>query len=136
MTTGSNVVADGNYTRNWENSQKELAATGTSVSIGNFDHTEIPYNGGTATEVESKADFAVGVGKADRVVGKSDFEEVDRVDFEVGVEGKVDLGQQGIHKHMGMEVDYNYNYYPFQIKNTSFIQQDNITIYTYIHTMI
>lgn len=39
MTTASNVVIDGNYTPNWENSQKELAGTDTSVSIGNFDHT-------------------------------------------------------------------------------------------------
>lgn len=128
------MVVDGNYTPNWGNSRKELAARGTSVSIGNSDHTELPYTGGTATEVESKAEFAmdgkaefaVGVGKADKEVGKGDFEEVGRVDFEVGVDGRVDLGQQGIHKHMGMEVDCNYSYYPFQmkkIKNTSFTQQ-------------
>lgn len=94
------------------------------MSIGNFDHTEVPYTGGTAPEVvgkadfavEGKAEFAVGVGKADREVGKGDFEEVGRADFAVGVEGKLDLEQQGIHNHMGMEVDYNYSYYPLQIK--------------------
>lgn len=136
MTKGSNVVADGNYTPNWENSQKELAATGTGASIGNFDHKELPCTGGTAPEVESRAEFAAGVGKADKVVDKADFEEVGRVDFEVGVVGMVDLGQQGIHKHMGMVVDYNYSYYPFQIKkikNTSFLEQ---MISQSIHTMI
>lgn len=85
--------------------------------------------------MEGKAEFAVGVGKADRVVGKGDFEEVGRVDFEVRVGGKVDLGQQGIHNHMGIEVNYNYSYYPFQIKkikNTSFIQQIILqSIHTY-----
>lgn len=118
MTTASNVVADGNYTPNWENSQKELAATGTSVSIGNSDHTKLPDSDGTASEVEGKADRVV--------VGNGDFEEVGRVDFEVGVEGKIDSGQQGIHNHMGVVVDYNYSYYPFEfkkIKNTSFLQQ-------------